>query len=217
MAYDRVYRHGLGARIVHLLHLVAMILVILSGFQILYPLGFKIFGTLGTARKIHFYGMYLIIFPLIFRFFYHMWVTGDVRNFFIGPRDIKYIPSFLKYYLFLGHDKPWSEKHEYNPGQKMTYLLWPVLLVLQAITGFAIYWFGGHEPAWLMKIWPGFVPGAVSFFGGIAMLKFWHTMIAWVFVITVAIHLYLGSTGVTLADAYQSMITGYERFERKKA
>lgn len=201
MAEEKIYRHGPGARIVHLLHMVAMIMVILSGFQILYPSSFRVFGTLGLARKIHFYGMYLIIFPMIFRFFYHVWVSGDVKKFFIGPKDISYLPAFFKYYLFIGKEKPWG--HEYNPGQKMTYAIWPALLVFQAVTGFAIYW-------------PGALAPVVSFFGGLMMLKLWHTVIAWIFVITVAIHLYLGSTGATIWDSYISMVTGYETAKKKE-
>ncbi len=189
------------ARVVHAFHLVAMIMVILSGFQILYPSAFTVFGSMGTARKIHFFGMYLIVFPALFRFIYHVWVSGDIKEFIIGPRDIGYIPAFLKYYLFIGKDKPWG--HGYNPGQKMTYSLWPLMLIFQAVSGFAIYW-------------PDVLPGVVSFFGGILMLKFWHTIIAWLFVVTVAIHLYLGSTGVNLWDSYLSMVTGYETFKKRK-
>ena len=193
MAEEKIYRHSPSARIVHFLHMVAMVVVILSGFQILYPSTFTPFGTMNTARKVHFFGMYLI-----FRFFYHVWVSGDIKKYMITPKDLSYFPAFIKYYTFMSKEKPWGQ--DYNLGQKFTYMIWPFLLVLQALTGFAIYW-------------PDKLGGVVAFFGGVLVLKLWHTVIAWIFVATVAIHLYLGSTGSSITDLYRSMVTGYETVE----
>jgi Ni/Fe-hydrogenase 1 B-type cytochrome subunit len=195
MAYKRVYRHDLAVRITHFLHLVGMLMLIFSGFQILYPSSFTPFATMGAARKIHFYGMYLVIFPWVFRYLYHIWISGQIMTTVVRPKDIMWLPAFVKYYFFIGKEKPWE--HEYNPGQRMTYSIWPLIVLVQALTGFAIYW-------------PDRLPGTVAFFGGLLMLKFWHTIIAWIFVVTVMIHVYLGSTGSSLIDAYRSMITGYE-------
>jgi Ni/Fe-hydrogenase b-type cytochrome subunit len=197
--YKKVYRHDAFVRLTHFLHLVGMFLLIWSGFRILYPGSASFFfggATMGVARKVHFYAMYLLIFPWVFRYLYHIWVSGQIMETVVRPRDIGYLPAFLKYYLFIDKKKPWG--HEYNPCQRMTYSVWPILVAVQAITGFAIYW-------------PEKIPSVVAFCGGLLMLKFWHTMIAWVFVITLMIHAYLGSTGSSLADSYVSMITGYEK------
>lgn len=201
--YQKVYRHDAVVRLTHFLHLVGMFLLIWSGLRILHPSSIRwIFFAvpMGTARKLHFYGMYLLIFPWVFRYLYHIWITGQIKETVVRPKDIGYLPAFLKYYLFIDKKKPWG--HEYNPGQRFTYSLWPILVAIQALTGFAIYW-------------PDKLQSVVAFFGGLIMLKFWHTIIAWVFVITLMIHMYLGSTGSSLDDSYVSMITGYEN--QKKA
>jgi len=178
-----------------------MVLVVLSGFHILYPSRFAVFGTMNTARKVHFFGMYLIIFPMIFRFIYHVWVTGDLKKYMVTPKDLTHFPAFVRYYTFRSKEKPWG--HDYNLGQKAAYMLWPLLLILQAVTGFAIYW-------------PDKLGGVAAFFGGVIYLKLWHTVIAWIFVTSVVLHVYLGSTGITVTDLYRSMVTGYETVEAEE-
>jgi len=140
---------------------------------------------------------------MVFRFVYHVWITGDIKKYLITPKDLSHFPAFIKYYTFISKEKPWG--HDYNLGQKATYMLWPVLLILQAITGFAIYW---PTHSWLAPV--------VSVFGGILYLKLWHTVIAWIFVTSVVLHIYLGSTGINFTDLYRSMVTGYETVEAEE-
>jgi Ni/Fe-hydrogenase 1 B-type cytochrome subunit len=87
---------------------------------------------------------------------------------------------------------------KYNAGQKLLYTLWPILLLFQAVTGFAMYF-------------PETFSGFIYLFGGLNHFRVWHVIGAWIFTITTIAHIYLGTTGLTLFDFYKQMITGYEK------
>ncbi len=194
-----LYKHTVITRIMHIIHLVSMVMLMLTGFQVYAPGFFRLFPTLEIARYIHFIFMYLIGWTFVFKFYYTI-VTGEIKELLFTWRDFRDIPILAKHYLydiFVGIPSP---KHwgKYNPGQKMVYTLWPALLLAQGITGIAMY----------------FIPRFTQFndfFGGLANIKAWHFVICWLFVLTTLLHFYLGSTGPKIIDFYKSVITGYEK------
>jgi Ni/Fe-hydrogenase 1 B-type cytochrome subunit len=156
-----------------------------------------------TARYIHFIFMYMIGWVFVYKLYYTI-ATGEIKELIFKWSDLKDIPALFKYYLydiFVGNPKPehWGK---YNPGQKMVYTLWPILLVAQGITGLAMY----------------FTARFVhfnNFFGGLANIRAWHFIIMWVFIVTTVLHFYLGSTGPKIIDYYKSVVTGYEKQAKK--
>jgi Ni/Fe-hydrogenase 1 B-type cytochrome subunit len=177
-----------------------MIILILSGFQIYYPSSFNVFGTTDMARFLHFIFMYLVMWTLVFDIYYKL-VTGEVKEIIFRPRDIKELPALARYYLsdmFKG--RPKKDWGKFNPGQRLTYTLWPILLIIQALTGLAMYWPQSGLGVWITE-----------FCNGMLYVKVIHVVLAWIFVVMIAVHLYLGTTGATLLDYYRSMFTGYER------
>jgi len=192
------YKHTLITRILHAIHLIAIIILILTGFYIYAPLSFKIFSNMDIARFLHFIFMYVLMATVIYKLYYSI-AIGDFKNLLFNYQDLKDLPGVIKYYVFGIFKKKVKKKFgKYNAGQKLLYTLWPILVLFQAITGFAMYF-------------PEAFSGLIHMFGGLNHFRAWHVIGSWIFTITTAAHIYLGTTGPTLTDFYKQMITGYER------
>ena len=194
-----VYKHTAVTRIMHGLHLVSIVMLTLTGFYIYAPGFFRIFPSMDVARYLHFIFMYVVGWTLIYKFYYTI-VTGEIKELFFTWRDLKDFPILIKHYvfdIFVGIPSP-ARWGKYNPGQKMIYTLWPVLLIAQGITGITMYF--------TIKF-----TQFNDFFGGLANIRAWHLVIAWLFVLTTIAHFYLGSTGPKVVDFYKSVVTGYEK------
>jgi len=192
-----IFKHTAVTRIMHAIHLISMVLLILSGFYIYAPNAFRIFPSMDSARYVHFIFMYFIGWTLVYKFYYSI-VTGEIKELMFTWKDAKEFPKLVKHYIwgmFVGHKKPkWGK---YNPGQKLIYTAWPILLIIQGITGIGLYFVDTF---------------AVfnSFLGGLANIRAWHFFISWIFTVTTVAHIYLGSTGPKFFDYYKSVVTGYE-------
>lgn len=169
-----------------------MILLALTGFYIHTPHGFPIFPSMDIARKIHFICMYAVAAGVIGRLYY-AFVTRDSKNFRLRSADFGNMIGLMKYYLFISDELPdFGEK--YNPGQKMMYLAFVPLVIIQGFTGFILYW-------------PTTFNHWATVFGGMHVMRIVHYIVAWIFVYCIAAHLYLDfSEG--LANI-AGMITGY--------
>ncbi|MCL4385672.1 MAG: cytochrome b/b6 domain-containing protein [Actinobacteria bacterium] len=198
-----IFKHTIVTRIMHGLHLISMIMLILTGFYIYAPATFRIFPDMDVARYIHFIFMYIIGWAMIYKTYYTI-VTGEIKELIFRWRDLLELPALIKYYLygiFVGAPK--KDYGKYNPGQRLIYSMWPVLLLAQGITGIAMYF---------TQRWSAFN----NIFGGLQNIKFIHFIICWIFAITVVAHFYLGSTGPKVLDFYKSVITGWEKHGEKK-
>lgn len=188
----KVLRHTLAVRFFHWWNAISIFMLILSGFYIHTPYGFPIFPSMDVARKIHFIFMYAVIAGLVGRLYY-AFSTGDYKNFKPRGIDIWNMYRLTKYYLFLSDELPdFGEK--YNPGQKMMYVGFVPLLIIQIITGFILYCPTAldHWAVWL---------------GGAVVVRMVHYAVAWIFVYCVMAHLYLDFT-----EGFENivgMITGY--------
>jgi Ni/Fe-hydrogenase 1 B-type cytochrome subunit len=201
-----IFKHTIVTRIMHGLHLISMIMLILTGFYIYAPATFKIFPNMDVARYVHFIFMYLIGWTMIYKTYYII-ATGEIEDLIFRWRDLLELPSLIKHYtydIFVGiPEKDTGKYRKYNCGQRLVYSMWPILLLIQGITGIAMYF---------TERWAKFS----NLFGGIQNLKFIHFVICWLFVLTVVAHFYLGSTGPKVLDFYKSVITGWEKHVEKK-
>lgn len=194
-----VKKHTGVARTCHFLHLVSMLLLILSGLNISYPSGFNVFGSLNTARMLHFIFMYLITFTFIYRVYYSL-ASGDIKEIVFPTRKaIRDIPAMIGFYLFLKPKHP--DFGKYNPGQRATYFGWWILLIIQAFTGFALYW--STKLAWVIDL-----------AGGLRNVRVIHFVACWLFIITVALHFYLGA--VLYPFTLTGIITGSQDKEKEE-
>ena len=105
-----------------------MIMLILTGFYIYSPTVFSIFPSMDSARYVHFIFMYVIGWTMVYKIYYSI-VTGEIKELIFRWRDLLEMPALIKYYLygiFVGAHK--KDYGKYNPGQRMIYSMWPLLL-----------------------------------------------------------------------------------------
>lgn len=167
--------HSYPARILHWLNAVFMVFLITTGLYMSNPNAFPFFLSMDMARKIHFIVMYLLIYGFIFRVYYAC-VNGELRNFIPSFRELGALPKVIAYYLFLSKTMP--EYKRYNPAQKLMYMVWALLIIVQAVTGFALY-----KPETIGKF--------LDFLGGPVDFRKVHLLAAWFFVVTLSLHVYL--------------------------
>lgn len=170
-------RHPTPAKLFHIVILLSMLALGVSGFYINRPF-FE--GGMGIMRFTHFISMYVVILAVIGRVYWaFLGSDRDWREFIWHKDDFKKLGPIIKYYLFIKKEHPKTGK--YNPLQKATYVLWLLLIIIQAITGFALYWQDASVFVTLN-----------SWVGGAANMRIIHYLIMWIFIVTVAIHVYLG-------------------------
>jgi len=186
-------RHSPWIRIFHWVNMVAIMLLIFTGFYIHAPQSFRLFGNMDGARMVHFAMAYVLCFGVILRVYYAI-AAKDAKNIVFNPKtDIPNLPSMMKYYLFMSDSHPYYGK--YNPGQKAMYTGWLVMALIQIITGFILY-----------KPQVAFWATLGDYLGGDIAIRMVHLIVTWLFVLTVLAHVYLDiSEGVPVL---KSMFTG---------
>lgn len=108
----------------------------------------------------------------------------------------------IRFYLggiFTGdpHPFPHSEQRKFNPMQKLSYavvmyIVFPAIVV----TGWVLFF-------------PDRIPDRIDHMPGIGFLALAHSGIGYALSLFMAIHIYLGTTGVTLGSLFKGMLTGY--------
>ncbi len=167
-------------RAAHFIHMISIIGLAISGLYIRFP-----FFDQGMEfmKWTHYVLMYVVVINLILRIIYGFKSEdkGAIDDLKMGAADFKNTPAVLMYYLHLKDDYP--EVAKYASLQKVTYNLFWVLLIVQAITGFAL--------AFRSSLLLAFAP----IFGGTALAAAWmrlfHYIGMWVFVIFTTIHAYI--------------------------
>lgn len=176
-------------KFLHFQHVACMIGLAFSGMYIRFPF---FSGGRTAMRYLHYFLMIVVLVNLFARLGYaFMGRHSDKREFKITGRDIKAAPKVVMYYVFLAQDKPHLDK--YNVMQKMTYIIFPLLLLVQGFTGFSLLTtvFGVNiQPLFLW--WTG--PLGVGVAAGAAYSRIIHYIINWLFIILTTIHAYLSVT-----------------------
>mgnify|MGYP000894731939 FL=1 len=184
---------SLAIRIMHWIHALCIVLLAWSGMYIHYPGAFSFPGAMNGARYIHFIAMYVVTMNLIIKI-YHALVTGYYKQIWFYMRHTKDLVPLAKYYLWMSDVEP-KEGH-LNPGQRATYSMWLFLIIIEALTGFALYQLPGF--GWVTRICGG----------TLYWVRVVHFLGNWLFIITTGIHIYLSLYhGLGLL---RGMLTGYE-------
>ena len=188
---------GFLPKFLHFQHVASMILLAISGLYIRFP-GF-IFGDLNNARTfmrwIHYVAMIVVTINTVWRLWYAFSSSRrDYKEFAITKQDIVTAPKVILYYIFVKSSKPHLGK--YNVMQKGTYTLFVPLMILQAITGFALVTnpilFGYSPRDVLVGWWLGALVGSTDLAGW--YMRMTHYIINWLFIILTTIHVYLSVT-----------------------
>lgn len=186
-------RHSVWIRIFHWINMVAIMLLIFTGFYIHAPQSFPLFGNMDGARMVHFAMAYVLCFGVVLRVYYAI-AARDAHNIVFNPKkDIPNLPSMMKYYLFMSNSHP--DYGKYNPGQKAMYTGWLFMALIQIVTGFILY-----------KPQVAFWANLGDYLGGDIAIRLVHLIVTWLFVLTILAHVYLDvSEGVPVL---KSMFTG---------
>jgi Ni/Fe-hydrogenase 1 B-type cytochrome subunit len=126
----------------------------------------------------------------------------------------------IKEHVLLQNSKVYDFRHNFighNPVAALSYLGVFFLMILQIITGFALY--DDMATWWLPKMFAWVIP----LFGGDLNVRFLHHILMWLFIIFSVIHVYLSFWHDWLEGRGEvsSMIAGYkfirkERYDEKK-
>jgi Ni/Fe-hydrogenase 1 B-type cytochrome subunit len=211
MEREYIYAWSRTERIVHWVVTLAVAVLTLTGFYIHWPFveggapgGV---GVMAWMRFTHFVAAYALILALVVRVYlaFASVFSADWREFGLW-RNLRSVPDILGYYLFLKRSH--KEYRRYNPLQALTYFFWLLLVLFFALTGFALYRgrVFGILPAPDSFMWVN------ALLGGESYTRIWHYLAMWVFLITVAIHVYMAAiTAWTNRDhTFRSIFTGYK-------
>lgn len=191
MAHLAHYReaHPLPFVITHWINLVAMVVLLVTGFMIHFPVA----GTMGVCRGAHiFFGIVLFInciCRVVMAFFVRSAPTGgtrktvtDYKTWLPQKDNLHQGPQWIKYYLFFKKDHPLSAK--LGVPQKISYLFIPVLIILMFYTGLAL---------WVPTSEIPFFAAGTSLVGGIMSMRIIHYFMMFVFICFMFIHIYLAN------------------------
>lgn len=204
----KLYLYTLAERIWHWAQALAIILLLLSGFQIRYGEQFPVFGTMTIAVRLHLAIAFCLLINGILGFFYQL-STAKIRRYIPMPVDFSrgtlLQARYYLYGIFKGEPHPFekSEEQRLNPLQKLTYFaLLNGLIPLQVVGGFLLW---SYE----------YRPGLVMALGGLKVISMIHALGGFFFLSFIVMHIYLTTTGHTPLSLTKAMITGYEEIEEE--
>lgn len=188
----KVYLYTRFERLWHWLQALMIIILLITGFEVhgTYTLmGFK------TAVTVHnFVGLsWLILFAF---FVFWLFTTGEWKQYIPTTRKLFDVVRYYAYGIFKGQDHPVqkSKGAKHNPLQRIAYLgISAMLLPVQMITGLLYYLYN-------------MIPGGID----LSVLAVAHTLVAFLLVNFLIIHLYMTTTGHSLFSHIAGMITGWE-------
>lgn len=165
-------------------------------------------GTLPKVVLVHNAAAVVLTVNAFLSLFYHL-ATVAIRSFIPEPvgfmkRVLEHV-SYQSRGIFVGAPHPpQAATEKLNPLQQVTYLaLLNVLFPVQIVSGTLI---------WVIGRWPSFATAL----GGLSIVAPVHNFGAWLFLSFFVLHAYLVTTGRTVGDHLQSMVTGYRTVESEE-
>ncbi len=188
----KVYLYTRFERLWHWLQALMILILLITGFEVhgTYTLlGFK------TAVEVHnFVGLsWLILFAF---FVFWLFTTGEWKQYIPTTKKLFDVVMYYAYGIFKGQSHPVqkSKGAKHNPLQRIAYLgISAMLLPLQMVTGLLYYLYN-------------MVPGGLD----LSILAVAHTLVAFLLVNFLIIHVYMTTTGHSLFSHIAGMITGWE-------
>ncbi len=205
----QVYMYSIYERQWHWLQTFVIFGLTFTGLVVHKPDMFSLFSFAWMVDLHNLFAILLVINAAL-SLFYHL-ASGEIKQFI--PRPYGFFDNMVQqaiYYLrgiFRGDPHPFEKDRDskMNPIQQMTYLaLLNVLLPLQIITG-VLMW-GAQQ-----------FPQMVEALGGLPFLAPFHTLIAWLLVTFVIVHVYMTTTGHTPLTNIKAMVMGYDDIEASHA
>ncbi len=176
--------------VTHWINLIAMIVLIITGFSIHFPFWPDFMGIARGAHLLFGFILFLnCIFRVVAAFFVKTSPTGGTRK---QVKDYKtWLPQkdnrhqaleWIKYYLFLKKDHPLGAK--LGVPQKISYLLIPVLIIVMFWTGLCLW----GPTMNLAPMW-----ATTDLVGGLMSMRIIHYFMMYIFIVFMFIHIYLAN------------------------
>ncbi|MDD4516772.1 Ni/Fe-hydrogenase, b-type cytochrome subunit [Massilibacteroides sp.] len=188
-----VYVWEIPVRIFHWLNVLCIIILCVTGFIIADPVAI-IDATeatysfwFGYIRLIHFITGFVFFFNLIFRFYWSFAGNRFAKwNNFVLLKKSQWKEFFavVKVDILMARAKQ-VESVGHNAVASFTYLILFVVLLLQAVTGFALY--AQMSQATFPKVFAWIIP----LFGGEFIVRDIHHAMTWFFILFTLVHVYL--------------------------
>lgn len=185
-------RHSSLVRLLHWSYAPAALFSIFSGLYINRPADFYGFKNMDSARKTHSIAQFVLLSSFLARVAYGF-KGQNYKEILPNRKTLRSIPIFLKHEFFLTNKKPKFPK--YNPGQKILFTGFALLMPLQIVSGLALYF----SDSWQR---------VASLAGGLNPLRKVHFLTALANVTLVAGHIYFVLTHGF--KTLKSIFTGYE-------
>ncbi len=217
-----VYEFSIGLRVAHWLRVVAIVVLVGTGFYLSYvfqsPIsnGEPVNFMQAKYRFAHEVAGFLLIACVFFKayLFFADKVSAKERISFEDVLKPKIWVEQIKFYLFLG--KHPRIKGVYNPLQFMSYVLFYLVIAGIILTGLILYanvYHNGLGGVLFYVLRP-----IEALFGGLAEVRTWHRILMWVVIVFVCIHIYMAVfNSVKGKDgALDAIFSGY-RFEKDES
>jgi Ni/Fe-hydrogenase 1 B-type cytochrome subunit len=217
-ALQLAYVWELPVRLFHWINVVCLLTLATTGFLIGSPPalmnGAEAWAAywFGWVRFLHFAAAYLLLFNLVVRL-YWAWVGNRYSRWTaylpVTQHGWREVIGNIRVYVWLD---PWPKHAQtgHNPLQGFAYFAIVLLTVFQVVTGFGMY--AAMSAAWI----PAAFAWVVPFMGGDMVVRQWHHLALWAFVVFLIIHVYL----VFLNDRqdrqglFSSIMTGWKVVEK---
>lgn len=216
--FRRIYVWQLAVRVFHWLNVLAIIVLILTGFLIANPPALLIKADaselymMGTTRLIHFLAAYLFLFVMILRLYWAIIGNRFARWTAFMPFNKKVwenIKHVLKIDILLMNEKVHDPQHisvGHNSIATISYLVMFFMALVQIFTGFGLY--SDTSEFWLPNLFSWVNP----MFGGDFATRQIHHISMWIFIFFTMVHIYLVFYHDWLEGRGEasSMISGYK-------
>ena len=205
----RTVLNPLLVRIWHWIHGIAIVLLVLTGFQIRFPDVITLFGSLRIAVNFHNILGFIVLFDYLLWFGYYVLKRELIKQYVPVTEDFTIgMPTQSTYYfarIFFGDPAPFEPTPEakFNSLQKITYFgIMFILVPLQIVTGILL---------WDVERFHSIIAAL----GGVRVIDAFHIILAYVFTAFLIVHVYLSTLGHTFFSHTKAMIVGYEDTETK--
>jgi thiosulfate reductase cytochrome b subunit len=205
----RTVLNPLLVRIWHWIHGIAIVLLVLTGFQIRFPDVITLFGSLRIAVNFHNILGFIVLFDYLLWFGYYVLKRELVKQYVPAIEDFTIgMPTQSTYYfarIFFGDPAPFEPTPEakFNSLQKITYFgIMFILVPLQIVTGVLL---------WDVERFHSIIAAL----GGVRVIDAFHIILAYIFAAFLVVHVYLSTLGHTFFSHTKAMIVGYEDTESK--
>ncbi|MGC9323644.1 MAG: Ni/Fe-hydrogenase, b-type cytochrome subunit [Desulfomonilia bacterium] len=181
-------------RVNHWLTAICIFVLIPTGFYIADP--FTVYAgetidkfLMGNMRYVHLLFGVILTFLFLQRVYIAFFSRfhADWKDFFAWA-DWPNLFKQIKFYALISEEKP-EHKYLYGPIQSIAYGGLLLMLFLIVLTGMILYG-AGYETGIIGRFY-FFLRPIENFMGGLAIVRFVHHILTWLFIIFIVVHVYM--------------------------